>query len=171
MYKTLDTKISNALQRMGAPTPRLWNFFARFALYAFIFAGLAFAWAMPFVTWATTLVLPAIGCYVATLLVQIIVRRPRPRALPDGFQLWIHTYSFPSAHASTSFACAVLLSGAVIRVVPELVLVFVPAAFFVALGIAVSRVVVGVHYPSDVVAGMLFGTLLSGLFLYFTVLA
>lgn len=161
MFQELDRKLAAALQRWGATASWFWNFFARFALYAFIVAGVSFAWFMPIGAWLTSLVLPAIGCYLATLAVQLIIRRRRPQPLPHGFRLWIHTYSFPSAHASSSFACAVLLSATALRIVPEAALLFIPAVFLVAFGIALSRVVVGVHYPSDVLAGAFLGSALA----------
>lgn len=167
MLRSFDRIIAGKLQRFGKSVPWFWNFFARFALYAFIIAGVCFAWFMPFAEWLTRLVLPAIGCYIATLLVQLVIRRKRPQILPHGFKLWINTYSFPSAHASSSFACAVLLSATAVRVVPETVVVFIPAVFLVAFGITLSRVVVGVHYPSDVVAGAFLGSALA----FLTVLA
>jgi membrane-associated phospholipid phosphatase len=57
--------------------------------------------------------------------------------------------SLPSGHAATSAAGAVVLSALAPRVAPALVLL--------ALGIAFSRVYVGVHYPADVVLGLAIG--------------
>ena len=63
-------------------------------------------------------------------------------------------YSFPSSHAVNNFAAALLLS------------YFLPRwtwAFFTFAGIvAFSRVYVGVHYPSDVVAGAIVGMAIAG---------
>jgi membrane-associated phospholipid phosphatase len=59
------------------------------------------------------------------------------------------TYSFPSGHATVSFACATVLALAVPRLrVPLIVL---------AVLISFSRVYVGVHYPGDVLAGAVLG--------------
>ncbi|MEK7459323.1 MAG: phosphatase PAP2 family protein [Patescibacteria group bacterium] len=171
MYKTFDTKISNVVQRMGKRAPWLWEFFAAWAFYAFIIAGVYFAWLMPFGAWLTTLALPVVGVWFATMLVQFVVRRPRPSHTQNGFKLWVHTYSFPSAHASTSFGCAVLLSAAALTTTPHIAAVLIPAVFVLASLIALSRIAVGVHYPSDVAAGIIFGTILAGLFAFFVVLA
>ena len=63
------------------------------------------------------------------------------------------TYSFPSGHATVSFACATILTFAIPRLV-------VPLYALAAL-VAFSRVYVGVHYPSDVVVGAVLGILIA----------
>jgi len=84
---------------------------------------------------------------------KLIVRRPRPTlqglpALTDAPT----RLSFPSAHASTSFAGALAYSrlGA-----PA------PALYALAGGLSLSRLYLGMHYPSDVLAGALFGSALA----------
>ncbi|MBA2460525.1 MAG: phosphatase PAP2 family protein [Actinobacteria bacterium] len=59
------------------------------------------------------------------------------------------TNSFPSGHATVSFACATVLA----LTVPRLRW----ALFALAGSIAFSRVYVGVHYPLDVLAGAVLG--------------
>ena len=63
------------------------------------------------------------------------------------------THSFPSGHATVSFACATVLALAVPRLRVPL--------FALAALISFSRVYVGVHYPSDVLAGAVLGLLLG----------
>ena len=77
-----------------------------------------------------------------------MVRRPRPN-LPDLPPL-IHTMSnrsYPSAHATTSAAGAVAFA----RVLPAAPL------YALAAALAISRPYLGVHYPSDSVAGAALG--------------
>jgi undecaprenyl-diphosphatase len=83
-------------------------------------------------------------------------RRPRPCQIephcwskilpPDQF-------SFPSGHTMTAFSIALVVS------------FFYPslegALFFLALSIAVSRIVLGMHYLSDVLAGTVLGVVLG----------
>ncbi|MEJ7875781.1 MAG: phosphatase PAP2 family protein, partial [Solirubrobacterales bacterium] len=63
--------------------------------------------------------------------------------------------SFPSAHSTSSMAAATALG----RVDPR---TRVPL-YLLATSICVSRPYLGMHYPSDVVAGALFGLLIGGL--------
>ncbi len=62
-------------------------------------------------------------------------------------------FSFPSGHTITAFAVAVSLS----RFYPELA----PGLFFCAVSVAASRILLGMHFLSDVLAGAVIGTLLA----------
>jgi undecaprenyl-diphosphatase len=89
-------------------------------------------------------------------LLKKLSQRPRPCQLephcwskvlpPDRF-------SFPSGHTMTAFSIALVVS------------YFYPslegALFFVALSIALSRIVLGMHFLSDVLAGMVIGVALG----------
>lgn len=85
--------------------------------------------------------------------VKLAVRRPRPilEGLPPlgGAP---SSLSFPSAHATSSFACATAMT----RIAPEAAVLFL-----LAFGIAACRPYLGMHYPSDVLAGALLGTALG----------
>jgi undecaprenyl-diphosphatase len=92
------------------------------------------------------------GAYALNYAVKLAVRRPRPRleGLP-ALSPVVSALSFPSAHATTSFAAA--------RAYRELVS---PMLLYTAAGgFALSRPYLGVHYPSDVLAGAALGTLLA----------
>ncbi len=62
-------------------------------------------------------------------------------------------FSFPSGHTLHALSFTVI----VCSTLPVLALVLIPAAILIAL----SRVVLGLHYPSDVVAGGLLGALIG----------
>lgn len=91
-----------------------------------------------------------------TLTIKASVERTRPYAVvPEADPLLRADVgqSFPSGHAATSFAGAVMLAYLVRR--------YVPALFALAALTAYSRVYVGVHYPLDVVVGAALGTLVA----------
>jgi undecaprenyl-diphosphatase len=87
------------------------------------------------------------------LLVKLAIRRQRPvlEGLPPlgGAP---SSLSFPSAHATSSFAVAVAMT----RVDPAGAL-----AFVLAFSLAFSRPYLGMHYPSDVAAGAALGVILG----------
>jgi membrane-associated phospholipid phosphatase len=90
------------------------------------------------------------GTYAANTALKLLVRRRRP--LLAGLPPLTGTptrLSFPSAHASTSFAGARLYTGMGLPALP---------LYALAGAMALSRVYLGVHYPSDVLAGAALGT-------------
>ena len=105
--------------------------------------------------WEQWLVCALLGPFAIGLnyLIKLVVKRPRPvlEGLPPlgGAP---SSLSFPSAHATSSFAVAT----AMVRVDPAM-----SAAFVVAFALALGRPYLGMHYPSDVVAGALLGVVLG----------
>ena len=88
--------------------------------------------------------------------VKLLVRRARPKLdeLPPlgGAP---SSLSFPSAHATASFACATAMT----RIDSAAAVLFALAAL-----IAAGRPYLGMHYPSDVLGGAILGTLLGLIF-------
>jgi len=114
-----------------------------------------------FIILGLTLLLVALTDPLCVRLLKPLFARPRPcdpEALVAGGRFlcgFKHSFSFPSAHAMNSFAAAMLYT------------CFYPKRwpFFMTLAglAALSRVVVGVHYPLDVLAGALIGMGCGGL--------
>ena len=99
----------------------------------------------------------------AVQLVKEIVERPRPEA--NSSVEAAHGFSFPSAHSATSVAVYATIAFILIRASRHghsRVAVATLAAVLV-LGVGLSRVLLGAHYPTDVLAGWTFGALVASL--------
>ena len=91
-----------------------------------------------------------LATYALNTAIKRVVRRPRPQL--QGLPALTSTpsaLSFPSAHASTSFAGAISYSRLGLPPLP---------LYTLAVALSLSRVYLGVHYPSDVLAGALLGS-------------
>jgi len=94
------------------------------------------------------------GSYLISTSIKLAIGRKRPlvedlphlMATPTGL-------SFPSSHATSSFAAARAFG----RLLPS------PVLYAAAVAMGASRLYLGVHYPSDVAAGALLGTAIGSL--------
>ncbi|QXZ08601.1 phosphatase PAP2 family protein [Comamonas sp. Y33R10-2] len=103
------------------------------------------------------LLLSMATAWAITRLIRWGFPAPRPFQLEMG-TLWVQhggRASFPSQHASGAFALAMALALGVTRHRKALVVL----GFAAAIGICWSRVHLGVHFPSDVIAGALVGSI------------
>lgn len=108
-----------------------------------------------------------VGCMMTTallgtllinnILLKNLVARTRPYEVIEGLTYIVKRpkeFSFPSGHAGSSFAAASIM----LRRLPKR---YGIPAFVLAILIALSRLYVGVHYPSDVLFGVISGILIS----------
>jgi undecaprenyl-diphosphatase len=142
------------VQHRAQPFDTLFVALSHLGSYGFIWLTLAvltvWLWRRPVVF---PLVLIAYFTSAAvTDLIKLAVDRGRPVDHPLVREPT--TYSFPSGHAATSFACAATLAPFAPRHAK-------PVLYALAAAIAYSRVYVGVHYPLDVLGGAALGLLLA----------
>lgn len=96
------------------------------------------------------------GELLATVL-KLVYRRPRPDLVPHGMEVF--TASFPSGHATMSAIAYLTLATLLARVDRN----FGVKALALGLGVSttllvgISRIYLGVHWPSDVLAGWCIG--------------
>jgi undecaprenyl-diphosphatase len=107
-------------------------------------------------------------------LIKPAINRPRPyhsisevhRNVSSTWQvtpvlpkkIYGKSFSFPSSHAINTFAAAFFLS--------YYFRFLIPLAYFIAFMVGLSRIYMGDHFPFDVIAGGLFGTLWAALFIW-----
>ena len=104
----------------------------------------------------TLLFCVAVSWTINDLVIKNLVMRLRPITRIPELEVLIavpSSFSFPSGHSCTSFAAAYALTKGMKK--------YGGFAYIPAVLIALSRVYVGVHYPSDIVFGAIIGTLLA----------
>ena len=131
----------------------------------FWLAGLALLYWLGNPFWrglAARLVLGILVTALVVMTVKFSVRRRRPEGEWGKIYRSTDPHSFPSGHAARAFMLAVLALGLGPLWFGILLLVWAPL-------VALARASMGVHYLSDIVAGMVFGLVLGGVVLFFVV--
>lgn len=96
---------------------------------------------------------------MSSSILKNLFERIRPCNIIENVNILINcpkSYSMPSSHAVNNFAVAIYFS----YLYPKLKWVLIITASLIAL----SRVYVGVHYPSDIIIGALIGSVIGFLF-------
>ena len=121
----------------------------------FLMVGIASGYLAILGRWRTVAVLLAavISGAILTTLLKTGFGRPRP---PTGSALQgTHTLSFPSGHSFSAALVYLTLGAMLARIMPtrKLHVYFIGMALALAILIGLTRVYLGVHYPTDVLAG------------------
>ena len=96
-----------------------------------------------------------VGALITNVCLKNFVARIRPYEVVEGLRLMIERqrdYSFPSGHTAASFASVTALYLAGEKKMWK-------AALVLAVLIALSRLYLYVHYPTDIIGGVVFGSL------------
>lgn len=96
---------------------------------------------------------------VMTEVLNVLLKHTFERARPTLFQEieTLHSYSFPSGHAMAAAAVYGMMGVVVSRLAPRRRLLLVIALPVLILMVGTSRIYLGVHWPSDVLAGFAAG--------------
>ena len=106
---------------------------------------------------AGIMAMTVLAAFVSSETLKKLYDRPRPTLVPHGS--YVYSSSFPSGHSTLSAATFLTLAVLIASLEPNRGtkwMMFALAALLV-LGIGFSRVYLGVHWPSDVLAGWSLG--------------
>ena len=161
----LDERFSRSTQAQQQPTfiRALAVVLAHSGDSWFWLLGLGILWLFGDVYWKHLAVVMLIGILVTALIVMVIkftVRRSRPQGEWGRIYRSTDPHSFPSGHAARSAMLAVLALGLGPLWLGLGMLVWAPL-------VGLARTIMGVHYPSDILAGMVLGVILGVLILIF----
>lgn len=119
--------------------------------------GLGLVWFFGSPEWQRLAAGMALGILLTAVVVMMIkfsVRRRRPEGDWGNIYRSTDPHSFPSGHAARMMMLTVVSLGMGFNALGALLMVW-------ALGVALARVSMGVHYLSDILAGMLLGILMG----------
>ena len=131
---------------------------ARIVVYMVVLVASAFLWQSRHHYSAALLWVSVFGAGLINTVLKISFNRPRPDVFPWRTQ-HVGLASFPSGHAMTSIVVYGTLAFLIARLAPTpwLKRLVWGLAVMVIVLVGLSRLYLGVHYPSDVLAGFIIG--------------
>ncbi|MFH1711956.1 MAG: phosphatase PAP2 family protein [Patescibacteria group bacterium] len=156
-----DHKIAKQIFEMGQSQVKFWVFISKFGLYIFLATLILIAFLINANGAVVFWLIPPASAFFITFVVRYVVRRPRPKFAGNEYVPLLKKWSFPSAHAGVAYAFATTLSLIVFEVDFVIGIVCAMVFFLMANLISLSRLALGVHYFSDVLAGALIGMVIS----------
>lgn len=157
LFFVLNVKVQNGFLDFLMPILTNLNYW-RIPLALMVVALAVFGKKRGRITIALLIVGITISDQICNSLIKPLVGRIRPCNVLENIHLLINctrSFSFPSSHATNMFTGTVILS----YVYRRWRIVFL----FIALMVAYSRIYVGVHYPFDMLGGMVLGILCAWL--------
>ena len=127
------------------------------ALLTFTALAAGYLWIDRKVRMAALLVASSLGGVLISSALKHLFGRPRPDIVPH--LSIVYTSSFPSGHSMLSAVVYLTLGSLLASVIPRraLKIYVLGVAIFLTVIVGVSRVYLGVHYPTDVLAGWIAG--------------
>jgi undecaprenyl-diphosphatase len=106
---------------------------------------------------AWLIAIAVLGGLALNNLLKLVIARPRPAVIAHGAPHY--TKSFPSGHAAMSAITYLTIGALLTQTHPPFVTgLFIPAvATFLTFAVGVSRIYLGVHYPTDILGGWCVG--------------
>jgi undecaprenyl-diphosphatase len=155
----LDARLSDAVRLAEKPgvLRTLAVFFAHSGDSWFWGAALVLLWVLGngfWKQWAVILLASISGLAALVMSLKFVIRRRRPAGEWGGIYRNTDPHSFPSGHAARAFLIAVLATG----LGPGWI---AWALWFWAPLVSLARVAMGVHYLSDIVAGLIIGIVIG----------
>jgi undecaprenyl-diphosphatase len=155
----LDARLSSQLRVAEKP-----GFLRNFAVF-FAHSGDSWFWGFALILgwflsnsawkkWAVVEFFGILGLAGAVLVIKFLVRRERPQGEWGSIYRNTDPHSFPSGHAARAFLIAVIASALAPAWLATLLWIWAPL-------VSLSRVAMGVHYLSDVIAGAVLGIIVA----------
>jgi undecaprenyl-diphosphatase len=160
-FLAIDAAFSKKLVLpLGSGWRRLARLVAHLGDGPIVFGGLAIFyllrrfWQSPYLyRVGLSIFLIVLTAMVVVTLIKFVVRRARPAPPGEFVTFQYDAYSFPSGHAARMAALAVSIA----FFCPTFSLVMAA----IALGVAMARVAVGIHFISDIVVGLAVGAIVA----------